>query len=67
MILSVIGQPVPLLVEPQELNSNKPVNNTNVKRISFFIVEIFKLDKFGMTKLLNEHITLVAGFYFNLK
>lgn len=37
MILSVIGQPVPLLVDPQELSITTPLNKTNVSTISFFI------------------------------
>jgi hypothetical protein len=42
-MLSVIGQPVPLLVAPQELNTTRPVRIIKENRISFFIFERFNI------------------------
>lgn len=41
MILSVIGHPVPFLVEPQELKITTPITNKRADTISFFIFSRF--------------------------
>lgn len=66
MMLSVIGQPVPLLVVPQELNITRLVIINTVNKIIFFILNVLIIGPFAAAKIRIVYITNSQAFYFNL-
>ena len=65
MMFSVIGQPVPLLLGPQELNNTIPVTTSKLNKIIFFILVFLKVFHFAKRKY-NKRFTNVCSDTFIL-
>ena len=66
MMFSVIGQPVPLLLGPQELNNTIPVTTSKLNKIIFFILIFFEGVSFFASGKYNKRFTNVCSGTFIL-